>query len=644
MPLYYYPPHEKATFEYTVSVSPPPADSAVAHFHRQSPTGKVFKTEPLNVCGTATLTVTMTDFDVRRDSPVFIDFVFEKKHKKIGTPRQAQTHALPLAEPEPALIKGPNPYPGEEITLEIEEWGAVSYDRPGRPTFFREENPARIPADVKKQVRWVIDGVEQPTKGESIKWKPTDDQAGKDVPVEAFIKTKANGAKTTLKVITVKMVTPATDTRLYINQDQDETHRHGRLVKVKAKVEPVREGVPVHFELVAPATNRTGLATKNQPTLLATLDQSDGAPVQSTLTAKTDKNGIATVYHRSSTFGGDSFTVTGTTAKSKKAPHAAVVSSKKIEVWQKLYFDVLEMKRPTGGGVFEWKGAIQSEVIAAFKDAFVELIDTGKRAKGDYVRNFESVEDGFKWADKNTDPAGVPFKVHFCVIDSCHPGSAPYGPKDVTVTESATASPWTSAGPILPHDTAPGWWGTSFRKPSWFKKVQYQKADGTWADLDDDKVKLAAGRGRRSWIADLSGTGVTPTAAKPVPVKITYKQAFPAGGWGGSNALHLLICRGFYEDEASKGALGGSVDGCITTACIHEPGHALGLVSSAAPTHDATHSSHCTVLTCTMWWTSNEGNYRFHPESAAVMDACRARVKGGHFTRAVLNPMWKYPR
>ncbi|MEZ0227168.1 MAG: peptidoglycan-binding protein, partial [Planctomycetota bacterium] len=208
MSVYFYPPHETAPFDYTVLVRPPPADDAKAVFHRQSASGDVIHTEKLVRSGSGTLAVALARFDPRRDSPVFIDFVFAKKHDRIAKAEQTVRHVISLAEPEPAAIEpSGEAHPQEDVELKVTKWAALAFDRPGQPTAFPESNPARIPADLKQKVRWVVDGEELSAKGESVKWKPEDAHAGKTVDVKAFIREEKNGAKGIVKVSPAPEVT-----------------------------------------------------------------------------------------------------------------------------------------------------------------------------------------------------------------------------------------------------------------------------------------------------------------------------------------------------------------------------------------------------------------------------------------------------
>lgn len=416
---------------------------------------------------------------------------------------------------------------------------------------------------------------------------------------------------------------PAADVQWYVNIDPKEEHRYGRELRISAKVNPRMNGVRVYFRLESDPANRT-LAAAQQASLLQTQ-------------AVTDAQGIATVRLKLSTYGGDRFRVHASLRQN--APFTATDSKPGpwLQVWKKLFFDVVEMARPTGGGAkFEWKGAIENTVITSFQNVFISLQDTGQRHVGTHVRNFETVEAGFKWADGYTSKIGVPWKVHFCVIDAAHPGSGSYGPTSTMVMETVSAvnasGIHVSSNLILVHE----WSGQGITQAQYFHNAR-------WNNFPANAVRLVAGNGRRAFQANFTGLPVTPTAAAPVNIRVTYRQAFSAGGWGGSNALHLLICRGHYEREFAVGFLSGTPDGQITTACIHEPGHALGLVPASVAWHDSVNVSHCINNTCTMWFQSTAGNNLFHPETVSD-PGCRTYVRGADLSRSVMQTKWKFPR
>jgi len=84
-------------------------------------------------------------------------------------------------------------------------------------------------------------------------------------------------------------------------------------------------------------------------------------------------------------------------------------------------------------------------------------------------------------------------------------------------------------------------------------------------------------------------------------------------------------------------------DAQIIVACLHEPGHALGLVPESAAWHDAAHSSHCKYNTCTMWYQSTPGNETFHDETTSD-PGCRTMLRLQELTPSVMQPKWKFPR
>ncbi len=424
-------------------------------------------------------------------------------------------------------------------------------------------------------------------------------------------------------------VTPTGDEKWYVNESPNQAGHHGRDVAIRAEVTPAVAGVRIHFTLVRGTNNNSGLTGGDRASM-------------SPASALTNASGVAETTLTLSTYGGDEFRVSAGLNAGDAPGSEGTAQTGKLVVWKKLYFDVVEMyKSGNSGPVHAWKASIQRRVIGdashAFKHAFVELQDTGQRHRGRHVDNFAQPEDGFVWADGYTSNAGVPLKVHFCVVDRAFPSSGTYGPTDTPYTENfpnGSANPLTSAGRILVHE---------FNGVQPIVRAEYQHG-GTWTALAAGKVTMAAGRGRRQFEVDFTGAAHTPTAAAPVPVRVTYKKAFGAGGWGGADSLHLLICRGHYEDESAVGFLSGTPDGQIIVACIHEPGHALGLVNSAEPNHDASHSSHCTRNSCTMWFQSSPGNETFHDAATAHAACCRTYLRKADLSRSVMSSKWNFPR
>lgn len=417
----------------------------------------------------------------------------------------------------------------------------------------------------------------------------------------------------------------------YVNLDanSDPSHPHaefGRVIKLRVRVAWVSAsesrspgGQPVNWRFVAASGNRGGLTGDDR-------EGFDGPGGAGTKTVTTDDDGWTPIVEFFlSRYGGDEFDVYAslTAASSSADPHFGT-----YVVWRRLFYDILEMKKADGNGKYELPLAIQSRVKAAFEDVFLELKDTGKRALGDYHDNFEDVEKGFKWADPYCATDEVPLKLHICVVDHATPLGGPYGAMQKQIEEDADTPRFRSTSKIYPYD---------FSGNPWLIKSEH--LDGTeWKELAA-KVTLDGTRGDRSFIVDFAGTALAPTVNSKVKVRLTYLQAGKYGGWGGSNSLHLLICRGTYEEMMPR----ANADQQIAVACIHEPGHAMGLVDTAAAWHDLAHSAHCTHRSCTMWFASTPGNERFHPESVSD-PGCRTALRQRNLDKHAMQSAWKFPR
>jgi len=422
----------------------------------------------------------------------------------------------------------------------------------------------------------------------------------------------------------IDKVFPGRTYRQYVNMTQGVNRtKHGRKITIKARIKPRKTGIRVEWTLDTPdppqAANRAGLPPAKRAFLSA-------------VSSVTDAKGIAEVTLTLSTYGGDRFRV-GARIKGR-------MKYKKysgwFHVWRKLYFDIAEMKTKDGAGKYGLSAAIVNRIKTGYAKGFIELKDTGKRHLGDYKDNFDTVEKGFKWGDKYCANNGVPQKVHFCVIDHASPLLGSYGAKTKWVAEEANTTPFTSTAKIRPYD---------FAGHNWVVKVEYEDTISvlgvsvkTWKAFTP-KVEMVGTRGKRKFKIDFTGTGLTPSSANKVKFRLTYLQAGSYGGWGGSNCLHLLICKGEYLDLTTE----ANANNQIVVACMHEVGHAMGLVPSTVAWHDASHSAHCKYNKCTMWFESSPGNEAFHDEATSD-PGCRTFVRETELTKNVLQPKWKFPR
>lgn len=423
----------------------------------------------------------------------------------------------------------------------------------------------------------------------------------------------------------IQKIFPYKDYRQYVNMEQgkNRTH-HGRKIYIWVKVNRRKAGIKVEWKLESPKG-----ANANRPPGKLTPDK---RAFLSETQSKTNNKGVVKVTLNLSMYGGDKFRVGVRIAGSKKYKYSGWFS-----VWRKLYFDIVEMKTKDGSSKYEMPGSVLTRIKKGFEKSFIELQDTGVRHLGAYKDNFDVIENGFKWADKYCSNKGVPQKIHFSVIDHAAPKSGTYGARTKTVEFDANTVKYTSRKKIRPYD---------FSGHNWLKKAEYETMKSTlfgwrktWKEFSTGKIKLDGKRGRRKIKVDFSGSDRTPSNKNKVKVKITYLQPGSYGGWGGSNSLHLLICRGEYLDITTS----ANANNQIIVAGMHEVGHALALVKRSSAWHDSAHKAHCVHKNCTMWFESSPGNEEFHNETISD-PGCRTFVREADLSKNALKDRWKFPR
>jgi hypothetical protein len=178
-------------------------------FHSTLPqcsTAEADKTFQLKKTGQANFDLDLASFKPAEHSPLFVQFYFEKDFKsgpKAGTTEinDRQGVGVVLAEPEVGAIgiglgKGKKPVPqadakpGEAVTLEILEWGALMYQVPARPPVFqggidpKGKDKARIPSAAEGEVKWTA-GATELGAGATATFNVPADAAGKTFDVVA---------------------------------------------------------------------------------------------------------------------------------------------------------------------------------------------------------------------------------------------------------------------------------------------------------------------------------------------------------------------------------------------------------------------------------------------------------------------------
>jgi hypothetical protein len=321
-----------------------------------------------------------------------------------------------------------------------------------------------------------------------------------------------------------------------------------------------------------------------------------------------------------SQYGGDEFEVyASSTLGLCSGPKAGPYT-----VWRRLFYDIAEMKTADGDDKYSLSEGAQYRLKEGFADVFIELEDTGKRHLGDYRENFEDDYEAAAWANQNCSPDRVPLKVHYCVVDRyCERKSI----TQLSVDEVVYHSPFTSIHKIFPHE---------FSGAKWIVKLEYLR-EGKFVPLDA-QVRLDGARGFRKFIVDFSGTPVTPTPEAQVLIRLTYLMGEPALGLADDDTLHVMICKGVAGD------VNLAYDSDIANTCIHETGHALGLVSREMKWRfrSKEHHGHCRLSKCVMWWQHSEERLnRFHNEQMGN-PGCRTHLRGKALDRATMKPHWDF--
>jgi hypothetical protein len=350
------------------------------------------------------------------------------------------------------------------------------------------------------------------------------------------------------------------DTKQYVNLPEDVALKYGPDALLKGHIEPRIPGVSVSFTVVPNAANEASTST-------ATL--SGGS-------ATTDDMGEATIKISLPQHGGLKYKVGGKTDSMAKA-----VDSGEITVWRKLWFEVDTMKK-RGGGTLDMD---HDKLPAIYEPCFIEIEKQGTDNLPDNIWNLQTADlhgsaNDYFGAEKS------PYQSHEMGID--HQADKQDG--DLTIAMTATVFTNGSADSYYVYDGG----------DTWLKTAQYDDGSG-WKDLDKSKVTLdGASAVYKNIKVDLSAGPVTPTAAKPVPIKLEFIKSKEWSG-DGSYTPHAMVAMGYWYDtetvaEAKKRTLG---------TMAHELGHLLGMVPTSSSTHiDTGTGHHCTDTACVMYSTN----------------------------------------
>jgi hypothetical protein len=294
--------------------------------------------------------------------------------------------------------------------------------------------------------------------------------------------------------------------------------------------------------------------------------------------------------------------------------------------------------KKSGGGVWDVPAASLATVQTEYRACFVELVDSGEKKQGPNQENFENHEDAYRWADRRTTRKFTPWKVVYSSVEY----TVPLGRRQARnhAQNLTAASQQLSANFFLYNYRI----GRRRTRRNWFSSATVtDPATGTVTNLSKSNFTVSTQPyGPARITVNLAGTGLTPTAANPLSLSLNYQHSPGYNGWGGAN-LHLVICT-----RAMNTSYGANAPVAMAGTSIHEPGHALGLVRGLPwETTDASHSSHCGVKACVMWWQGYTGRpSAFHlndDASTAVDPNCHTYVRGRDMSRGNMQ-VWRFPR
>jgi hypothetical protein len=443
-------------------------------------------------------------------------------------------------------------------------------------------------------------------------------------------------------------VTPSGDRKQYVNIDsrcrprQRPRKHHGREIVVRARIQPRKRRKLVHFRVHTDPANRTlHFARAGNPTATPAVPQpalpaSHHASV-SPVSRLTNARGIATVRLQMGQYGGDKFQVSASRdAPSGPAGPTASGAAKRtgvFEVWRKLWYAQIQMRNPAGA-TWQIPAASIATVVNAYEQTFVELLDSGETRQGPHQENFESHALAYGWADRRTSRRYTPWKVVYSAVENCVPLSRRQSRTTPNINVTSAMHPL--PGNYYPYNFRIG---TRTTRRDWFVSATVTNlATGAVVNLEEGDFDLASTpHGPTQITLDLSRVSLTPTAANPLRLRLTYQHGSPANGWGGAN-LHLVICA-----RSMRAHYGANTTTAMGGTCTHEPGHALGLVNPPLPweTTDAAHPRHCRERACVMWFQGYTGRpTTFHSTGDPN---CHTYLRGRLMSRGNMR-IWRFPR
>lgn len=423
----------------------------------------------------------------------------------------------------------------------------------------------------------------------------------------------------------------------YINLDdkveKSKAHpEYGRCVRLKARIEWVDKkkkdslaGKKVYWYSKADSGNKTGLTGNMKEGF-----DSTGGSLKKEVSTNDEKGWTPVVEFYLSQYGGDKFAVCAT----DDAAYKGGLKAETYEVWRKLWYQVTEMKDGKGGK-FALSPTVTSALEAGYKSVFIVFEEKGARKSATYVGNPATDADLRKEAKKYfVKDSFCPFKCHIMTIDYGKQGS-----HVITVEDTMASKTWTD----------PDWkllWrhggGTFPWKVS--AKDRLSSLFAPWVDIPDANLSVDTHPTQPGF----KKVKISFSSVKaPLKIKLKLKVAGPSCclGWGGGSH-HIWLCSGMLRDIYTP----GNRDLVQKSDCVHEIGHALGLVNmppTKAHAHDAwedtSSAKHCSKppTNCAMYKHSSTTRLTTFHYDATNKNGCHDHLRRQDFSRSVMKNHWK---
>jgi hypothetical protein len=254
-------------------------------------------------------------------------------------------------------------------------------------------------------------------------------------------------------------------------------------------------------------------------------------------------------------------------------------------VWRKVEYELETMLRFSGGDYSD--RANTTDMVAKLADLFIEVVAVGHDDHPPHQRIVTETEADH-WSARYRQGGGHTY-YQLALIDTIA-----WSPATQRADYNVTASPFQVDIDGDLHTLDPRqWW------PDAGFSASYRDAHGNRRNLTRAQVTLTETNDGYTLAIDLSATGLTPSTASPVVVRVAFKEWTSGSGLQVSNSTTYIGVR--WREKTYSGSASDVIASCLNTM-LHEPGHAMGMASSSFED-----GSHCATAY------AKQGEHCMHP-------------------------------